>query len=194
MWTSSSCTASMLEAQQCRAQTHGLTLLCCRGWGDAGAWGLCRVTDVTPGASWAFRRDKPKFKANPGLKAGEGREMGFNTRALAFIFLLHILISPKPFWTFNVGDWCPLKNTSIFNDRFACFKADAGNVTYAFFVVSPPACIHLQVLLGHGVRDAVWAVPVPLPKLPVTAVNSAVVLPDLDAFTCFNKQGDDHDG
>lgn len=120
---------------------------------------------------------------------------GFSTRALAFISLFHILISPKPFWTFKLGAWCHLKEVSILNDCFACFKAGAGNLTYAFFVVSPPACVHLQVLLGHGVRDAVRAVPIPLPKLPVTAVNSAVVLPDLGAFTCFSKQGlqgDDH--
>lgn len=88
-----------------------------------------------------------------------------------------------------------MKKISALNDCFACFKAGAGNLTYAFFVVSPPACIHLQVLLGYGVRDAVRAVPIPPPKLPVTAVNSAVVLPDLGAFTCFSKQGlqgDDH--
>lgn len=122
-------------------------------------------------------------------KGREGRQNSplwdsFNLRSLAFIFLLYILISPKPFHTFSAasGDRHYLKN-QYFKLVFFCMFH-----TYTFFVVFPPACVHFLVFLGHGVRNAVWAIPIPLPKLPVTAVNSAGALPDLGAFPCFNEQ------
>lgn len=64
----------------------------------------------------------------------------------------------------------------------------AANLTYSSSVVLPPACVHPLVFLGYWVRNAVWAITIPLPKLPVTAVNSSCSFPDLGAFTCLTNE------
>lgn len=75
-----------------------------------------------------------------------------------------------------------------------CFTSGrCKNLTYAFFVIFPPARVHPLVFLGYGVRNAVRAVAIPLPKLPVTAINSSGAFPHLGAFTCLTNKRNDGD-
>lgn len=69
----------------------------------------------------------------------------------------------------------------------------AENLTYTSSVIFPPACVHPPVLLGRWVKNAVWAITVPLPKLPVPAVNSSCAFPNLGAFACSTNNRNDRE-
>lgn len=97
-----------------------------------------------------------------GRAGGEGLKTRAFTRAF-ISFFPPICLAKPPQFSLSIG------KISILSDLFghvhlllphvledaASALACTGNITYTFLVVFPPACVHLLVLLGYRVRNAV---------------------------------------